>query len=85
LPFCGVTLRGRKPYPPAYPRELRTVGDRLRKRRLDLGLRQKDVARMLGVDEMTVNNWERKRTKPADRMLPKVKLFLGTWVGQIMS
>src|ERR1041384_3283093 len=54
LPFCFVCLKGQEPLPGAYPRELRTLGDRLRKRRLDLGLRQKDVAGLLEVDEMTV-------------------------------
>src|SRR5712691_8111311 len=45
LPFCHVRLQAQKPLAAAYPRELWTLGDRVRKRRLDLGLRQKDVAR----------------------------------------
>lgn len=76
MPFCHVTRRGQKPLPAAYPRELRTLGDHLRKRRFDLGLRQRDVARLLGVDEMTVNNWERGRTTPAPRLREGIIAFL---------
>jgi len=78
LPFCGVTLRGQKPLPAAYPRALKTLGDRLRKRRQDVGLRQRDVATLLGVDEMTVNNWERGRTCPASWLVSRIVGFAGT-------
>ena len=57
--------------------ELRTPGDHLRNRRLDLGLRPKEVARALGVDEMTVNTWERHRTRPAGRFVLRIIQFLG--------
>jgi len=77
LPFCHVKLRAQRPPLAAYPKELRTLGDRVRKRRLDLGLRQKDVAEQLGVDEMTINNWERHRTRPIGRLLPAISRFLG--------
>src|SRR6266571_3713916 len=55
-----------------------TVGDYLRKRRLDLGLRQRDVARFLHVDPMTVNNWERDRTSPNSRLREAIITFLGS-------
>jgi len=77
LPFCHVTLRGQKPLPAAYPKALRTIGDRLRRRRLELGLLQRDVAARLGVNKTTVYNWERKRTAPAPRIRPAVVAFLG--------
>ena len=34
---CGARFREKKPPLPSYPRELRTLGAHLRKRRLDLG------------------------------------------------
>jgi transcriptional regulator with XRE-family HTH domain len=77
LPFCHVTLRGQKPLPRAYPRALSTIGDHLRKRRLDLGLLQREVAERLGVDHCTVTNWELNRTKPALRFLPGIINLLG--------
>lgn len=76
LPFCQLTLRGQRPRLAAYPRELNTLGDRARKRRLDLGLLQREVADRLGVDETTVNNWERGRTTPARRFTAKIAQFL---------
>ena len=76
MPFCHVRLQAQKPLAAAYPRELWSLGDRVRKRRLDLGLRQKDVAREHGVDEMTVNNWERHRTAPVARLIGRIIGFL---------
>ena len=76
LPFCQIRLKAEKPLPRAYPRELMSLADHLRKRRLDLGLRQKDVAEQLGMDETTVNNWERHRTRPAPPYLSTILQFL---------
>ena len=49
----------------------------LRKRRLDLGLRQVDVAKMLGCDEMSVVFWENGQRKPYVRSMGKIIQFLG--------
>ncbi len=48
-----------------------TFGDFIKKARLEKGLRQTDVARMIGVDEQTVTNWERSVNLP--RQFQKVK------------
>ena len=56
---------------------LSTIGDHLRKRRLDLGLLQREVARRIGADEASVTNWELNRTKPALRFLPGIIRVLG--------
>jgi transcriptional regulator with XRE-family HTH domain len=53
------------------------LGDHIRRRRLDVKLLQKEVAAMLGVDTMTVNNWERNRCKPRLYLFPKIVQFLG--------
>ncbi len=76
-PFYHVTLRGQRPLPAAYPKELGTLGDHLRKRRLDLGLRQKDVARQLGANVTTVTNWELGHSGPALWFVPRIIEFLG--------
>jgi transcriptional regulator with XRE-family HTH domain len=52
-------------------------GDHIRKRRLDLGLRQKDVARQIGVNKDTIHNWETNRTAPEVRLIPHIIDFLG--------
>jgi transcriptional regulator with XRE-family HTH domain len=77
LPFCQVSLKAKKPLPRTYPKELKTLGDHLRKKRLDLGLLQKDVAKILGVSQGTIYNWENNRTSPSLRAIPKIIEFLG--------
>ena len=77
LPCCHIRLTARKPPPPSYPRQLKSLGDHIRKQRLDLGLLQTDVAHEFGVDEMTVCNWEINRTSPQLRFIPKIIAFLG--------
>ncbi len=65
------------PPPRGCPRELQTLGDHIRKVRLDRGLVQEQVARELGVSVGTVANWEKNLTRVATRHLPKVVAFLG--------
>jgi DNA-binding XRE family transcriptional regulator len=54
----------------------RTIADYIRKRRLDLGLQQHEVAETIGVTESTIWNWEHG-TKPLAKYLPKIIKFLG--------
>jgi transcriptional regulator with XRE-family HTH domain len=56
---------------------LKTLGDHLRKRRLDLGLRQSDLARQLGVWTSTVNTWENHHFDPEVQHVPNIVRFLG--------
>ncbi len=53
------------------------MGDHLRKRRLDLGLSQKDVALRLEVDQGKIWRWENNKTSPAMRDLSRIIAFLG--------
>jgi transcriptional regulator with XRE-family HTH domain len=77
FPFCRVTLRGQKPLPRTYHRALCTIGDHLRRRRLDLGLLQREVAERFGADPSSVTNWELNRTSPALRFLPAIVDLIG--------
>jgi transcriptional regulator with XRE-family HTH domain len=77
LPLCRWRLKGQKPLPAAYPKEINTLGDNIRKRRLDLGLLQGDVARQIGVNKDTIYNWETNRTEPEVRLIPHIIDFLG--------
>src|SRR5688572_26791383 len=72
LPSCHLCLTARKcklsPYflkNTRYPMSLRDVGDHLRKRRLDLSLKQEDVASLLGANPSTYRVWEILRSRPA--------------------
>lgn len=77
FPFCRVTLRRQRPRPSAYPTTVSTIGDHVRRRRLDLGLLQREVAERLGVDHCTVTNWELNRSSPALRSVPRIIGLLG--------
>ena len=70
-------LKASKPRNPAYPKSLNTIGDHIRKRRLDLGFFQYQVAEQIGVDECSIYNWESNATSPALRWMPAVFQFLG--------
>lgn len=77
LPNCHVTLRAVKPQPAAFPQALTTLGDWIRKTRLDLGLFQLQVAGRFGVDESTIVNWELNRGQPEIRYIPMIIEFIG--------
>ena len=53
-----------------------TIGDHIRKRRLDLKLTQTQVANSIGVNEMTLVNWELNQCEPLIRRIPKIIDFL---------
>jgi transcriptional regulator with XRE-family HTH domain len=53
------------------------LGDHIRKRRLDLGLLQRQVAGRIGVNPDTVHNWETNATTVALKHVPAVVEFLG--------
>ena len=42
----------------------RSVGEEIRKWRMEGGLFQRDLAKMIGVKKIIVPNWEREKTKP---------------------
>ena len=77
MPFCHIRRTAQRPPDPAYPKSLTTIGDHIKKLRLDLGLFQKHVAAQIGADEMTICNWELGLTEPEIRFIPKIIEFLG--------
>jgi len=83
LPFCKVTLRGVRclhgPYfteKKGYPATPKTVGEAIRKRRLDLGLKQTEVAKLIGCNELTIVNWEKRHTAPRVNYRAEIAAFL---------
>jgi transcriptional regulator with XRE-family HTH domain len=77
LPFCCFSLKAKKPQSNQYPKSLSTIGDHLRKKRLDLGLLQREVALLLGSTECSVYYWETNRTTPTLTYLSAIVKFLG--------
>jgi len=60
-----------------YPAELRHLGDHVLKRRLDLGRNRKETAAELGIDAVSLKNWEEGRTKIEVRFFPRIIRWLG--------
>jgi len=76
LPFCHLTLKGQKPPPKGYSVNPNSLGEYIKKRRMDLGLTQREVAFNIGANQWTVANWEKGRTEPASRFIAKIADFL---------
>jgi transcriptional regulator with XRE-family HTH domain len=77
LHSCQIQLKGIKPSNPAYPTDLNTLGNHLRKVRLNRGLSQLEVARLLHVTPDTVTGWELNRHEPPARLAKDIIAFLG--------
>lgn len=60
-----------------YPVNPAAIGEHLRKRRMDLGLYQKDVAARIKVSEDCITFWENHRCQPQVKHVPKIIAFLG--------
>jgi transcriptional regulator with XRE-family HTH domain len=75
--FLSCDLKARRPPNSKYPKQLNSLGDHIRKRRLDLALHQKQVAEKIGVDEDTIYRWESNESKPQIKFFPAIIEFLG--------
>ena len=74
---CDIVLSAKKPVSDAYPKNPKTIGDHLKKRRMDLKVTKDESARHLRVSTCSLNNWERDRFAPDVQHFPKIIAFLG--------
>ncbi len=70
--MCQIVLKAPKPLSPEYPKQLKKLGDHIKKRRLDRGLTQRQVASIIGVNKGTIGNWEACATQPTDHCISKI-------------
>jgi transcriptional regulator with XRE-family HTH domain len=84
LPFCDRTVSvARKDVAPVWTRSFpvskqpKTIGEHLRKRRFDLGIRQSEAAQRLGVSKRTLSLWECDQVYPAWLQQPALINYLG--------
>ena len=75
--ICKIQLKTQKPVNQAYPETLNSLGDHLRKVRLDRGLTQPQVAELLQVTTDTVTYWETNRNHPTPKYAKAIIAFLG--------
>jgi DNA-binding transcriptional regulator YiaG len=60
-----------------YTKKLETIGDHIRKWRINNHLFQADVAKRLGVCEDTIVGWEMRNIKPSVRQVPGITQLIG--------
>ena len=77
MPFCHVRLRALKPLRDSYPADPQTLGESIRKYRIDAGLLQKELAERIGVSESTICNWEKGYTASDVHLLPRIWKVVG--------
>jgi DNA-binding XRE family transcriptional regulator len=75
LPYGVKSLKSLKPVP--YAREPKTLGQHLKKRRMELGLFQRDLRERFQLEKETYANWEKDRRFPAMKHWPGIIEFLG--------
>ena len=75
-PKLNLTIKRPKKHPKGYPIKPKTIGERIRKHRMDLGLFQKDVAKFVGVATDTVTLWEKGKHEPSKIYLKRIGHFL---------
>jgi transcriptional regulator with XRE-family HTH domain len=63
--------------PVRYERFPKTLGQHLKKRRLELGLLQHDLRQRFKLEKETYANWEKDRCYPAMKHWPGIIAFLG--------
>ena len=75
LPFGPKLLKSLKPRP--WVLLPRTLGEHLKKRRMELGLLQRDLRLRFKLEKETYANWEKDRCYPAMKHWPGIIEFLG--------
>jgi DNA-binding XRE family transcriptional regulator len=66
-----------KPYGKAFSENPQTLGEHIRKARIERRLLQKEVASYIGITENCLNYWENNKTAPQLQHMPKIISFLG--------
>lgn len=62
---------------PTYPKDPKTLGERIRKARMDKAWMVKQLAQRLGVTPDTVINWEKRNLKPMPKQVKRLRAALG--------
>jgi len=64
-------------FPRGYPHNPQTLGQWIRKRRLDCGLNQDQLAERLGCSIQAIGRWEGDRSSPDPTRWPQIEALLG--------
>jgi len=77
-PILPLSLSTKKPKNRKFPKEILTVGDELRKMRMDKNLTQHQVAKQLNVNKNFIYELELNKRKATIYALHKIYTFLGS-------
>lgn len=77
LPCLRFERQTRKPLPFSYPENPGTIGEHIRRKRMDMRLLQSDVAKILNVSPDCITYWENNRAQPQVNYFPRIIEFLG--------
>ena len=75
--FSRLTIAKSRPKPKGYPLKLETVGDHIRKKRMDEGRTGWQIAEEIGVHKESIFNWESRNKSPEIHSYPKIIKYLG--------
>jgi DNA-binding XRE family transcriptional regulator len=64
-----------RPY--VYLGNVHTLGDHIRKRRIEIGLSQRQAGAEIGVRTQVIHAWESGEARPRNRHVPSIIRFLG--------
>jgi len=77
LPCLRYEKQQEKPKALSYPHNPVTIGEHIKKKRMELRLLQSDVARIFKVSPDCITNWENNRSIPQINYYPRIIDFLG--------
>jgi len=77
LPSLRFETETVKPIDSSYPKNPTSIGEHIRKKRMELKLFQKDLAILFGVSEDCITYWENSRSTPQIQYYPALIRFLG--------
>ena len=66
-------------------KRMTTLGERIAQLRKEKGLKQDELAEMLGITPQAVSKWENDQTCPDISLLPKLAEILGVTVDELLS
>jgi len=77
LPCLRFESETGKTMPTFFPENPVSIGDHIKKKRMELKLLQREVASICGVTEDCITNWKKNRNTPQIQCFPNIINFLG--------
>ena len=68
-----------------YTSSLNNFSKNMRKRRIELGLSQKELAKKVGISFRTIQNYENKKTTPTSAVMEAISIALGMGLEKLIN